>query len=48
MKLNTPLVTLLAGLGWALPLAGAVVFVVLVGLWFTSAYWFFSTFGVHR
>ncbi len=34
--------------GWALPLAGAVVFIVLVGLWFTSAFWFFSTFGVHR
>ena len=34
--------------GWTLPLAGAVVFTVLVGLWFTSAFWFFSTFGVHR
>jgi Family of unknown function (DUF6529) len=34
--------------GWALPLAGAVVFTVLVGLWFTSAFWFFSTFGLHR
>ena len=34
--------------GWALPLAGALVFTVLVALWFTSAYWFFSTFGVHR
>ena len=34
--------------GWALPLAGALVFTVLVGLWFTSAFWFFSTFGVHR
>ena len=33
---------------WVLPLAGAVVFTLLVGLWFTSAYWFFSTFGVHR
>jgi hypothetical protein len=34
--------------GWALPVAGAVVFTVLVGLWFSSAFWFFSTFGVHR
>ena len=34
--------------GWALPLAGAVVFTILVGIWFTSAFWFFSTFGVHR
>jgi len=33
---------------WTLPLAGALVFTVLVGLWFTSAFWFFSTFGVHR
>ena len=33
---------------WTLPLAGAIVFTVLVGLWFTSAFWFFSTFGVHR
>jgi hypothetical protein len=28
--------------------AGAVVFMVLIGLWFSSAYWFFSTYGVHR
>jgi hypothetical protein len=34
--------------GWALPLAGALVFILLVALWFTSAFWFFSTFGVHR
>jgi hypothetical protein len=34
--------------GWALPVAGAVVFLVLVAIWFTSAYWFFSTFGIHR
>jgi uncharacterized protein DUF6529 len=33
---------------WTLPLVGAIVFTVLVGLWFTSAFWFFSTFGVHR
>ena len=29
-------------------LAGAVVFLVLIAIWFTSAYWFFSTFGIHR
>ena len=34
--------------GWVLPVVGAVVFTVLVLIWFTSAYWFFATFGVHR
>jgi hypothetical protein len=34
--------------GWVLPVAGAAVFIVLVGVWFTSAYWFFSTYGIHR
>ena len=34
--------------GWTLPVACAVVFTVLTALWFTSAYWFFSTFGIHR
>jgi hypothetical protein len=34
--------------GWALPLAGALVFTLLVAIWFTSAFWFFSTFGLHR
>jgi hypothetical protein len=34
--------------GWTLPLAGAVVFTMLIGVWFTSAFWFFSTFGLHR
>ena len=34
--------------GWVLPFAGAVVFTALVLIWLTSAYWFFSTFGVHR
>jgi Family of unknown function (DUF6529) len=34
--------------GWVLPVVGALVFTLLVALWFTSAYWFFSTFGVHR
>jgi hypothetical protein len=31
---------------WALPVAGAVVFTVLTAVWFTSAYWFFSTYGI--
>jgi hypothetical protein len=31
-----------------LPFWGAVVFTALVLIWLTSAYWFFSTFGVHR
>jgi hypothetical protein len=31
--------------GWALPLAGSVLFSILLGLWLTSAYWYFSTFG---
>jgi Family of unknown function (DUF6529) len=34
--------------GWVLPVAGAVVFLVLIAIWFTSAFWFFSTFGIHR
>jgi len=34
--------------GWVLPAAGALVFLILIAVWFTSAYWFFSTFGVHR
>ena len=32
--------------GWALPLAGGVLFSILVGLWLTSAFWFFSTAGI--
>ena len=32
--------------GWTLPALGALVFTALTGLWFTSAYWFFSTFGI--
>jgi hypothetical protein len=27
---------------------GALVFTVLVAIWFTSAFWFFSTFGIKR
>jgi hypothetical protein len=34
--------------GWVLPFWGAMVFTLLVLIWLTSAYWFFSTFGVHR
>jgi Family of unknown function (DUF6529) len=32
--------------GWALPIAGGLLFATLLGLWQTSALWFFSTFGV--
>lgn len=32
--------------GWALPLLGGTVLAVLVGLWWTSSLWFFTTFGV--
>lgn len=31
---------------WLLALAGGFVFSVLLALWYTSAFWFFSTFGV--
>ena len=34
--------------GWVLPVLGAAVFTLLVAIWFTSAYWFFGTFGIHR
>jgi hypothetical protein len=33
---------------WTLPVCGALVFTVLIGVWLTSAYWFFSTFGIKR
>ena len=32
--------------GWALPVLGGTVFAVLVGLWWTSSLWFFTTIGV--
>jgi hypothetical protein len=32
--------------GWTLPVLGGLVFTVLVGLWWTSSLWFFTTFGV--
>jgi Family of unknown function (DUF6529) len=34
--------------GWVLPVIGAVIFAALILIWFTSAYWFFSTFGIKR
>jgi Family of unknown function (DUF6529) len=34
--------------GWTLPLLGGLVFVLLAAIWFTSAFWFFSIFGVRR
>jgi len=34
--------------GWVLPVVGALIFALLVAIWFTSAFWFFSTFGVKR
>jgi hypothetical protein len=34
--------------GWVLPVLGGAVFALLVLLWFTSAFWFFSVFGVKR
>jgi len=33
---------------WLLPVAGGAVFAGLVGLWLTSALWFFTTFGIIR
>jgi hypothetical protein len=32
--------------GWVVPVLGGLVFTALVGLWFTSSLWFFTTFGV--
>ncbi|WP_088288863.1 DUF6529 family protein [Kineosporia sp. A_224] len=32
--------------GWSLPLLGGLVFTTLVGLWLTSALWFFTTNGI--
>jgi hypothetical protein len=31
-----------------LPTVGALVFTALTGVWLSSAYWFFSTFGIKR
>jgi hypothetical protein len=30
--------------GWALPIAGGALFAILLGIWLTSAAWFFSTY----
>ena len=32
--------------GWVLPTAGGLLFAVLIGVWYTSALWFFQQFGV--
>jgi hypothetical protein len=32
--------------GWALPIAGGVLFFILLGLWLTSSFWFFNAFGI--
>jgi hypothetical protein len=32
--------------GWVLPTAGGLLFVLLIGVWYTSALWFFRTLGV--
>jgi hypothetical protein len=32
--------------GWTLPVLGGVLFTVMVGLWLTSSFWFFTTIGV--
>jgi len=34
--------------GWVLPLFGGLAFALLVVIWFTSAFWFFTTFGVSK
>lgn len=31
---------------WVLPIAGGLLFSMLLGLWLTSAFWFFHTFGI--
>ncbi len=33
--------------GWMLPVAGSALFVTILGLWYTSAYWLFSLYGLH-
>jgi hypothetical protein len=34
--------------GWLLPTLGGLAFAALTGIWLSSAYWYFSTFGIHR
>ena len=33
---------------WSLPLLGGLLFVVLVAIWLTSSYWFFTNFGIRK
>ncbi len=33
--------------GWALPVLGAALFTVLVVVWWTSAYWYFTEYEPH-
>ena len=33
---------------WVLPVVGGLAFTLLVVIWFTSAFWFFSIFGFRR
>jgi hypothetical protein len=33
---------------WLLPVLGGLAFTALTGVWLTSAYWFFSTYGIKR
>jgi hypothetical protein len=35
-----------SGSGWAIPVAGGLVFAAIAGLWLSSALWFFSTVGL--
>ncbi len=32
--------------GWTLPIMGALLFAIILGLWLTSSYWFFNAYGV--
>ncbi|MDH2429851.1 DUF6529 family protein [Sphaerisporangium sp. TRM90804] len=32
--------------GWTLPVLGGLLFTTLTGLWLTSSFWFFTTFGI--
>jgi hypothetical protein len=34
--------------GWLLPTLGGLAFTALTGVWLSSAFWFFSTFGIKR
>jgi hypothetical protein len=34
--------------GWVMPVVGGLTFTLLVVIWFTSAFWFFSIFGFRR